>query len=93
MFDTVERFAWNVPCYYGKRQICIIWPASVPRGGIKTGVLFGFSKGFMLEDSAEYLTRGTNKVIYYKIYHSVDEIDEQAMTSLLNEAVKLDHTF
>jgi hypothetical protein len=91
--DTVERFAWNVPCYYGKRQICIIWPASVPRGGIKTGVLFGFSKGFMLKDRAEYLTRGTNKVIYYKIYRSVDEIDEQAITSLLNEAVKLDRSF
>jgi len=27
---------------YGKKSICIIWPSTVPRGGIKSGVLFGF---------------------------------------------------
>jgi len=25
----VERFSYNVPCYYGKRRICMIWPASL----------------------------------------------------------------
>ena len=91
--ETVERFAWNVPCYYGKRQICIIWPASVPRGGIKTGVLLGFSKGRLLEDRDRYLTHGTNKVIFYKIYRSVDQIDERAIVKLLREAVRVDDTF
>ena len=91
--DTTEKFAWNVPCYYGRRQICIIWPASVPRGGIKRGVLLGFSQGYRLPDVDNYLTHGTNKVIFYKIYKSVDEIDERAIVSLLREAVTLDTGF
>lgn len=91
--DTVERFAWNVPCYYGRRQICIIWPASVPRGGIKQGVLLGFSQGWRLKDVDSYLTHGTNKVIFYKIYRSIDQIDERAIAKLLHEAAQLDAGF
>jgi hypothetical protein len=49
---AVEKFAYNVPCYYGKKRICIIWPASVPRGGIKRGVLLGFFQGYRLPTSA-----------------------------------------
>ena len=48
--DHKERLAYNVPCFYRKRRICLIWPASVPRGGIKSGVLFGFSQGYKLKD-------------------------------------------
>lgn len=90
---TTEKFAWNVPCYYGKRQICIIWPASVPRGGIKRGVLFGLSKGHLLHDVDSYLTHGTNKVIFYKIFRSVEQIDERAIVKLLHEAAELDAAF
>ena len=91
--DTVEKFAYNVPNYYGKRRICIIWPASVPRGGIKTGVLLGFFQGWRLKDVDNYLTHGTNKVIFYKIYRSVGQIDERALIKLLREAADLDSTF
>lgn len=87
---ATEKFAYNVPCYYGRRRICIIWPASVPRGGIKRGVLLGFFQGWRLPDRENYLTHGTNKVIFYKIYKSVDEIDERAIASLLDEAVSID---
>jgi len=31
--------------------------------------------------------------VYYKIYHSVEEIDEMAIISLLKEAVNYDATF
>ena len=91
--DATERFAYNVPNYYGRRRICIIWPASVPRGGIKRGVLLGFFQGHRLPDVHHYLTHGTNKVIFYKIYESVDEIDERAIVSILKEAIELDNTF
>jgi hypothetical protein len=85
-----EKLAYNVPCYYGKKRVCIIWPASVPGGGFKTGVLLGFSQGYKLKDPARYLSHGTNKRIYYKIFHSPDGIDEKAIRSLLKEAVVLD---
>lgn len=90
---VAERLSYNVPYYYGKRRICMIWPASVPRGGFKTGVLLGFSEGYRLVDVDRYLTHGTNKVVFYKIYRSVDEIDERAIVKLLYEAVDLDSSF
>jgi uncharacterized protein DUF1801 len=85
-----EKLAFNVPYFYGKRGICIIWPASIPRGGFKKGVLLGFWQGNKLNDEDNYLTHGTNKKVFYKIYKSVDEIDQDAIVKLLKEAVKLD---
>ncbi len=89
----IERLAYNVPCYYGKRRICMIWPAAVPRGGIKTGVLLGFSQGYRLADVDRYLTHGTNTVVFYKIYRSLKQIDERAIVKLLHEAALLDAEF
>lgn len=88
-----ERISYNVPFFYGQKGICIIWPASVPRGGIKTGVLLGFWHGNKLNDSGGYLTRGTNKQVFYRIFKSAEEIDEEAIKRLLREALKLDSQF
>ena len=85
-----EKFAFNVPYFYGRKGICIIWPATIPRGGIKQGVLLGFWQGNKLKDKDHYLTHGTNKKVFYKIYKDVAEIDEAAIVKLLKEAVKLD---
>jgi uncharacterized protein YdeI (YjbR/CyaY-like superfamily) len=85
-----EKLAWNVPCYYVNKRICIIWPASIPGGGVKEGVLLGFSQGYKLKDKHKYLEKGTNKRIYYKIILSVDDIDEKAIKDLIKEALKID---
>lgn len=85
-----EKISYNVPYFYGKRGVCIIYPATIPRGGIKKGVLLGFWHGNRLKDADNYLTRGTNKKIFYKIYNSVEEINEKAIVKLLKEAVKFD---
>ena len=85
-----EKISYNVPYFYGKRGICIIWPASIPRGGIKEGVLLGFWQGSRLRDKDEYLTHGTNKKIFYKIYKRAEEINEKAIVKLLKEAVRVD---
>ena len=45
-----EKIAYNVPYFYGKKGIAIVWPASIPRGGIKSGVLLGFWQGYLLAD-------------------------------------------
>lgn len=89
--DHKEKLAFNVPCFYGKKRICIIWPASVPGGGVKEGVLLGFSQGYKLKDRHKYLEHGTNKRLYYKIIRSMDDIDEVAIKDLLKEALKIDH--
>ena len=54
------------------------------------GVLLGFWYGNRLIDTDNYLTHGTNKQIFYKIFNDVDEINIKAVVKLLREAVKLD---
>jgi hypothetical protein len=85
-----EKISYNVPFFYGRKGICIIWPATIPRGGIKHGVLFGFWYGCKLKDTNNYLTHGTNKQIFYKIYYSPKDINSRAIIKLLKEAVKFD---
>src|SRR5690349_15926703 len=85
-----EKISYNVPFFYGKKGICIVWPSTIPRGGIKKGVLLGFWYGNKLTDVNSYLTHGTNKQIFYKIYYSIEEINEEEITLLLKEAVQLD---
>ena len=85
-----EKLSYNVPFFYGNKSICLIFPASIPRSGIKNGVLFGFWYGNRLKDESNYLTHGTNKQIFYKVYQSVEEIDIPALTGLIKEAVELD---
>jgi len=87
-----EKISYNVPFFYGKKGICIIWPASIPGGGDREGVLLGFRYGNKIKDSDNYLTRGTNKQIFYRIFKSPDEVDEKAMVKLLKEAVALDQS-
>jgi len=85
-----EKISFNVPYFYGKKGICIIWPSTIPRGGIRKGVLFGFWYGNKLNDVNNYLVQGTNKQIFYKIYHTPEEINVREIVRLLKEAVKLD---
>lgn len=85
-----EKISFGVPFFYGKKGICIIWPASVPRGGISKGVLLGFWYGNLLQDPLKYLDRGSNKKVYYKIYERIEDIDIPKISALLNEAIQLD---
>jgi len=85
-----EKISYNVPFFYGKKGICIIWPSTIPRGGIKEGVLLGFWYGNKLNDVDNYLTHGSNKQIFYKIFQSPEEIDETAIVKLLHEALRVD---
>lgn len=85
-----EKLTYNVPFYYGKKRICLIWPGSVPWGGFSKGVLVGFAQGNKLKDADNYLIHGTNKRIFYKIFNSAEEIDERIIVSLLKEAVMID---
>ena len=88
-----EKIAYNVPFFYGKKGICIIWPSTIPRGGIKKGILLGFWHGNQLNDIDNFFTHGTNKQVFYKIFHEPEEIDERAIKKLLREAVKVDMAF
>lgn len=88
-----EKISYNVPFFYGNKGICIIWPSTIPRGGIKEGVLFGFWYGNKLNDADHYLTHGSNKQIFYKIYTKPEDINQKAIVKLLKEAVRVDNMF
>jgi hypothetical protein len=88
-----EKISFGVPFFYGNKGICIVWPSTVPRGGIKHGVLLGFWYGNKLNDKDNYLTHGINKQIFYRIYHKPEEIDDTAIIKLLREAIKVDLLF
>jgi hypothetical protein len=90
---TGEKLTYNVPYFYGRRGMCIIWPAAIPRGGIKEGVLLGFWHGNRMTDADNYLTRGTNRQVFYKIYRTPEEIDEAPLVKLLKEAARVDAGF
>jgi len=91
--ECKEKLAYNVPYYYGNRRICLIWPGTIPWGGFRDGVFFGFCYGHLLADPENYLHRGTNKQVFYRIFRSADEIDERAISRLLKEAIDIDKTF
>jgi hypothetical protein len=88
-----EKISYNVPFFYGNKGICIIWPSTVPRGGIKKGVLLGFWYGNKLKDADKFLTHGTNKQVFYKIYQTPEEINDKPIKKLLKEAIKVDSGF
>ena len=88
-----EKISYNVPFFYGNRSICLVWPASIPRGGIKKGVMLAFWYGNRLNDEGNYLTHGTNKQVYYKIFLSADEIKQKPFVRILKEAAALDGQF
>jgi hypothetical protein len=85
-----EKISYNVPFFYGRKSICLIWPSAIPRGGIKEGVMLAFWYGNKLPDANNYLSHGTNKQVFYKIFLCVDEIDEEAIVSVLHEAILID---
>jgi hypothetical protein len=86
----VERPAFGVPSFYGNRAICLLWPASVKGGGIREGVLLGFWQGPKLEDPTGFLRQGTNKRIFYRLYRSVEEVEEEPLVAMLREALRVD---
>jgi|SRR6478672_9362062 len=88
-----EKVSYGVPFFYGHKSICLVWPAAIPRGGIKEGVLFGIWYGNRIPDKDNFLTHGSNKQIFYKIYRHADELEENAIKKILREAIELDLSF
>jgi len=39
-----EKLTYNVPFFYGKRRICVIWPASVPGAGSAAAYYLDFAR-------------------------------------------------
>lgn len=88
--ECTEKLAYNVPYYYLHSRVCFVWPASVPWGGIKSGVALGFCQGHLLSDEINYLHKGNRKQVFSKTFTSGQEIDPYLLKSYLFEAKEID---
>lgn len=88
--EVKEKLSYNVPFFRLRRNLCFIWPGSVPWGGTFSGVQFGFSRGHLLADNEAYLEAGKRKYVRTKTYQSLEEIDFDLLRNLLFEAALVD---
>ncbi|MBS1537231.1 MAG: DUF1801 domain-containing protein [Bacteroidetes bacterium] len=87
-----EKLRYNVPFYKLHKNLCFIWPASVLWGKKKTysGVRFGFTSGYLLNDELGYLDKGTRKQVYWKEFTDIKSIEVDILKSFIFAAVLLD---
>ncbi len=92
---VVEKLSFNVPFYKRHKSICFIWPSSVLWGKTKNteGVRIGFSTGYLLEDTENYLDKGNRKQVYTKDFVQLEDIDEQQLRMFLFQALEIDKQF
>jgi hypothetical protein len=88
--EVKEKLSYNVPFFKVRKNICFIWPGSVPWGGTFEGVQFGFTSGHLLTDEGGYLEAGKRKYVRTKVFKSLQEIDFEKLRLLLFEALEVD---
>lgn len=88
--EIKEKLSYNVPFFRLHRNICFIWPGSVPWGTTFEGVQFGFIQGYRLSDGEGYLDAGKRKYVRIRKYQSLEDIDFEKLRLLLFEAQVLD---
>lgn len=87
--DCREKLSWGAPFYYGQKNICFVWPASIPWGKLTSGVALGFARGRELGHEG-FLQFDDRKTIGRHIYYSPEEIDLKQLVRLLLAAKTLD---
>ena len=87
-----EKLSYNVPFYKLRKNMFFIWPASVLWGRTKTysGVRFGFTNGYLLNDKEGYLEKGNRKQVYWKDFTEISQIDVENIKSFIFASVILD---
>src|SRR5262245_39001619 len=90
-----EKLSYGVPYYRHNRMICFIWPPSVYWGEgrskekqLALGVTLGFCQGNLMSNDEGLLKAEGRKQVYCMYFKSLQEIDEQAIRSLLFEAAE-----
>ena len=88
--EAKEKLSYNVPFFKMRKNICFIWPGSVPWGGTFEGVNFGFTSGHLLIDDDNYLEAGKRRFVRMKSFQTLHEVDFEKLRSLLFEAAEID---
>ena len=92
ILEVKEKLSYNVPFFARNRNICFIWPASIPWGKVKKeGVMFGFTQGHLLTGEFGYLEVGRRKFVRSKTFFSLKEIEDELLCTFIFEAVEWDN--
>jgi hypothetical protein len=85
-----EKRSYGVPYYSRKSRVCFIWPASVPNGGFKEGVMLGFCKGYLMGNEEGLLQAGGRKEVFTVQYLSLSQIKWPQVRQWVQEALIID---
>jgi hypothetical protein len=85
-----EKLSYGVPFYYRRSRVCFIWPASVPNGGLKEGILLGFCKGYLMANEEGELQAEGRKEVLTVNYLSLSQINWQLVRQWIQEALIID---
>lgn len=80
----VEELKYNIPFYSCNGNLCYINPQN-------ESIVLGFIKGAQMIDEPNLLEGGQKEVRHYVI-HNFDEIDEEGLRILLQEAILLNES-
>jgi len=92
--EVKEKLAFNVPYYMGNRGF--LFGQLLFCGGKKKtyeGVRFGFQQGNLLNVELNFLDKGNRKLIYWKDFKSIKEIDVDILKGYIFEALEIDRQF
>ncbi|MFM2047716.1 MAG: hypothetical protein RI955_262 [Bacteroidota bacterium] len=90
-----EKLSWNIPSYTINKSVCFIWPASVKWGKKETyiGVRFGFMHGNLLNPKNNYFDLGNRKMVRYRDFKGIKEVDVDILKATIYEAMFVDEQF
>lgn len=88
--DCIEKLSYNVPFYSRHKNICYIWPASIPWGAVDKGVAIRFTHGSQLSIDEDYFEKTTTTKVCKKTFTDIKQIDIELLKSLLYEAAIID---
>ncbi|MEY4877382.1 MAG: hypothetical protein RL708_2532 [Bacteroidota bacterium] len=90
-----EKLSWNIPSYTINKSVCFIWPASVKWGKKETyiGVRFGFMHGNLLNPKNNYFDLGNRKMVSYRDFKGIKEVDVDILKATIYEAMFVDEQF
>jgi hypothetical protein len=95
VFETLphvrEKLSFNVPFFYRRNSICLIWPGAVPWGKHrKEGVEFALTHADKIPFADSYFEKGKRKMVFNRRFYHPSDIDTGILASFLLEAAEID---
>lgn len=89
--NAKEKLSFNVPFFSRDKNICCIWPASIPWGNVpESTVVLGFTSGHLLDDPYKIMKAGSRKYVRTIEFDVTQDIDYEMVKFYLYEALEID---